>query len=152
MENVYVWEATITKTGDSTILDKLFFFGTNFLNVSHVIAAYVYGDEEHDAMYNDFGVDVVGIKKCEGVGKIINASFNMDEMDDDEYDIDPFDVSSESPDDRIAIKHTCGERLELLSHGWGVVKCPKCSEFIARSEISNLNGIWVFIKNDNRRK
>lgn len=149
-ENIYVWEVGICKSTFTEPFEKIYFIAVNFFQLSHLVALYVFGDDENDPMY-DFQVEISSMTKVQNVGKIVNADFNMDGDDDEEELSDPFDIEGIPDDDLIFFKHSCNTTVKCLDNGWGFVRCPTCKEEILRSEIQNIAGTWCYIPAANKR-
>jgi hypothetical protein len=99
----------------------------------------------------DFQVEITSMVKVQGVGKIVNADFNMNGENDDEELTDPFEIEGIPDDDLMIFKHNCNTTIKLLENEWGFVKCPGCKEEILRSEVQNIAGTWCYIPAANKR-
>lgn len=146
-ESIFVWEVGITKGGFTEPFEKIYFIAANFFQLSHLCAAYVYGDDDHDSMY-DFQVEISSMEKVKSVGKIINADFSMDSEDDEELDLEaPLDVSKANGDDVVEFKCSCLNKVKVdMGFEWPAIRCPHCERLILRRDLSEIKGtgVWAY--------
>lgn len=147
-ESIFVWEVGITKGGFTEPFEKIYFIAPNFFQLSHLVAAYVYGDEEHDGMY-DFQVEISSMVKVNNVGKIVNANFDLNEEDDEQFDLSaPLDISKSNGDDIAEFKCSCSNKVKVdMGFEWPATRCPHCNRLILRRDLSEIKGtgVWAYI-------
>lgn len=155
-ENIFVWEVGICKSTFTEPFEKIYFIAANFFQLSHLVALYVYGDDENDPMY-DFQVEISSMTKVQNIGKIVNADFDLNgENEEEDFDLEsPLDVSRSSGDDIIEFKCTCEKKVRVDgSFQWPATKCPHCSRIILRRDLSEIKGtgIWAFVPSNGAGK
>lgn len=156
-ESIFVWEVSVCKGGITEPFEKLYFIAANFFQLSHLAAAYIFGDDEHDGMY-DFQVEITSMVKVQGVGKIVNADFNMDGDDDDEESFDlsaPLDITHANAELIAEFKCSCMNKVKVdVGFDWPATRCPHCNRLILRRDISEIKGtgIWAYTPSNGEGK
>jgi hypothetical protein len=148
----YVYKCQVNKHTSKKKVKTIRVVADNLVQASHMAMEKIH----NSGIFMNDCIELVSIKKDFKVKNVYDMDDVFEDGDGEGEESEPiirnpFDVSGQAPDDRIQVKHSCGEKLELVNGNWGIVKCPGCNDVIARSEISNMNGIWVYVKNQNRR-
>jgi hypothetical protein len=143
-DNAYVWKVDVAKAGSTKIHESLYFLAENFFELSHIIADMIF-DNDSD-MYPDFPVQILGMARVPGVGKIVNGyHFGCDGDGDERVDLDaPLNLSSASADTIIEFKCSCTEKVKVQIGDWPAVRCPHCKRIILRRDLSEVSGIWLY--------
>ena len=153
-ESIFVWEIGVTKGGFTEPFEKLYFIAANFFQLSHIVATYVFGDDEHDGMY-DFQVEISYMSKVQNVGKIVNADFSMDE-EEESFDLSaPLDISKSNGDDIAEFKCDCSNKVKVdMGFDWPATRCPHCNRLILRRDLSEIKGtgVWAYIPSNGNGK